>query len=66
MLKTLNTSTSAIGPLYKDAGKGVTLGSDSKVRWLLCSHGLWEVLRAWVKRVKNISRKSKHKCAVIK
>ena len=50
--KNLLKSTSAIGPLYKDAGKGATLNSDSKTDGFY-AHMIYGNTRAWVLKVKN-------------
>jgi len=49
--------TSAIGPLYKDAGKGATLNSDSKTDGFY-AHMIYGSTKAWIKRVKNIAERS--------
>jgi hypothetical protein len=56
-VKNFKYLTSAIGPLYKDAGKGVTLGSDSKSDGFY-AHMIYGSTKAWVKRVKNIAERS--------
>lgn len=55
--KNLLKSTSAIGPLYKDAGKGATLNSDSKTDGFY-AHMIYGSTRAWVLKVKNKAERS--------
>jgi hypothetical protein len=64
-VKNFKYLTSAIGPLYKDAGKGVTLGSDSKSDGFY-AHMIYGSTRAWVKRVKNIAERSAQSAVINK
>jgi hypothetical protein len=56
-VKNLKKATSAIGPLYKDAGKGATLNSDSKTD-AFYAHMIYGSTRAWVLKVKNKAERS--------
>ena len=64
-VKNFKYLTSAIGPLYKDAGKGVTLGSDSKSDGFY-AHMIYGSTKAWVKRVKNIAERSAQMAVISK
>jgi hypothetical protein len=55
--KNLKRVTSAIGPLYKDAGKGSTLGSDGKTDGFY-AHMVYGNTKAWVRKVKNKAEKA--------
>ena len=64
-VKNFKYLTSAIGPLYKDAGKGVTLNSDSKTDGFY-AHMIYGSTKAWIKRVKNIAEKSAQMAVISK
>ncbi len=50
--KNFKRVASAIGPLYKDAGKGATLNNDSKTDGFY-AHMVYGSTKAWVRKVKN-------------
>jgi hypothetical protein len=64
-VKNFKYSTSAIGPLYKDAGKGVTLGSDSKSDGFY-AHMVYGNTKAWVKKVKNKAERASQMAVINK
>lgn len=63
--KNLKRITSAIGPLYKDAGKGATLGSDGKTDGFY-AHMVYGNTKAWVRKVKNRAEKASQMAVIQK
>ena len=64
-VKNFKYLTSAIGPLYKDAGKGATLNNDSKTDGFY-AHMIYGSTKAWIKRVKNIAERSAQMAVISK
>jgi len=64
-VKNFKYLTSAIGPLYKDAGKGATLNSDSKTDGFY-AHMIYGSTKAWVKKVKNVAERSAQMAVISK
>lgn len=64
-VKNFKYLTSAIGPLYKDAGKGAILNSDSKTDGFY-AHMIYGSTKAWIKRVKNIAERSAQMAVISK
>ena len=64
-VKNFKYLTSAIGPVYKNAGKGVTLGNESKADGFY-AHMIYGSTKAWVKRVKNKAERASQMAVVNK
>jgi ribosomal protein L17 len=64
-VKNFKYLTSAIGPLYKDAGSGVTLSSEAKADGFY-AHMIYGSTKAWVKRVKNLAERASQMAVINK
>lgn len=63
--KNFKNLNSAIGPLYKDAGKGATLSNDNKTDGFY-AHMVYGNTRAWVQKVKNKAERASQSAVIQK
>lgn len=63
--KRWRTLFTSIGPLYKDAGVGVTLNSDAKTDGFY-AHMIFGSTKAWISKVRNKAEKASRMAAISK
>jgi hypothetical protein len=64
-VKNFKSYSSSIGPLYKDAGKGVTLGNENKADGFY-AHMIYGNTKAWIKRVRNVAERMSQNAVISK